>query len=469
MNQFNHIVGIFHPMLVHLPIGFLLLGILFYWLSFFEKFSYLINSVRLIYLLGSIAAIFSCITGWCLSSTTFYEEDVLQYHQWMGITLACLSVVMYFVFNQIIAKYNCILSVIVCLLLIVTGHYGATLTHGTFSLNGEKSKKEQGAIATNKKNIQNVEDAVLFADIIQPIFQENCYNCHSASKQKGNLRLDNNEGLMKGGKAGLSIVPNDVDKSILFQRLVIDHADKKHMPPSSEPQLTQQQIELIRWWIASGCNFNAKVNALHPSAKELKLLKDINNASQLTNKIALFPSTPVNEANPSTVNQLIQLGAAIVPIANNSNYLAVDFLGNNQLSDKSYSLMAALKDQIVSLKISHNTLNTSALKNLSALQNLYKLDLPNCTLQETNLDFLLKLQHLQSLNLVGVNVVFTILNKTLSGLKIKKLFIYNTPLIPVEKRSLINNFTSIKIDTGNYQMPLMESDTTEVKMAPQKL
>jgi hypothetical protein len=47
-----------------------------------------------------------------------------------------------------------------------------------------------------------------------------CYECHDAKKQKGDLRLDHRDGLLKGGEEGPAIVLSDA-KSILIQSIAI--------------------------------------------------------------------------------------------------------------------------------------------------------------------------------------------------------------------------------------------------------
>ena len=38
-----------------------------------------------------------------------------------------------------------------------------------------------------------------FANDVQPIFREYCYNCHGPSQQSGKLRLDRRRDAMRGG------------------------------------------------------------------------------------------------------------------------------------------------------------------------------------------------------------------------------------------------------------------------------
>ena len=62
-----------------------------------------------------------------------------------------------------------------------------------------------------------------FEQRIRPILANQCYECHGAKQQKGGLRLDSREGLLKGGDSGPTLVPSDAKKSLLIQEITLDH------------------------------------------------------------------------------------------------------------------------------------------------------------------------------------------------------------------------------------------------------
>jgi hypothetical protein len=49
-------------------------------------------------------------------------------------------------------------------------------------------------------------DVEFFESRIRPVLVAECYECHDAKKQKGDLRLDYRDGLLKGGEEGPAIV-----------------------------------------------------------------------------------------------------------------------------------------------------------------------------------------------------------------------------------------------------------------------
>src|SRR5207302_10380051 len=92
--------GRFHVVLVHLPIGILLLACVFQWLERKPKFYSLHVATQIAFMVGMICAILSAITGYLLSRGGDYDEDLVTAHQWMGISVAIVSVVMYYLYSR---------------------------------------------------------------------------------------------------------------------------------------------------------------------------------------------------------------------------------------------------------------------------------------------------------------------------------------------------------------------------------
>lgn len=98
---------------------------------------------------------------------------------------------------------------------------------------------------------------------IEPIFAENCADCHGADKQKGQFRLDRLSGLLRGGDSGeAAVVPGNPDASFLLK--VIRHKEpEREMPPKGDA-LPEVDIALIERWIKEG----AKTPAAYGPATE---------------------------------------------------------------------------------------------------------------------------------------------------------------------------------------------------------
>ena len=84
---------------------------------------------------------------------------------------------------------------------------------------------------------------------IQPIFSNNCGNCHIGSSS-GGLNLSSYDNLMSGGNNGDVIVPYDHGSSALHDRITRLENESGDMPPSGS--LSQSEINLIAQWIDEG-------------------------------------------------------------------------------------------------------------------------------------------------------------------------------------------------------------------------
>ena len=95
-------------------------------------------------------------------------------------------------------------------------------------------------------------EPVLWPDV-EPIFLKSCIKCHSDNSKLGappeGLRLDSLANVLKGGDR-LAVLPGNPEMSELWRRIV-GHASPR-MPFDGPPWLPEDDIRLIRDWIAQG-------------------------------------------------------------------------------------------------------------------------------------------------------------------------------------------------------------------------
>src|SRR5205807_1314450 len=63
-----------------------------------------------------------------------------------------------------------------------------------------------GKALTAEKKPKPVPDMMAFADVVQPMLQQQCVSCHGPEKSESELRLDSLAALFKGGKSGPVLV-----------------------------------------------------------------------------------------------------------------------------------------------------------------------------------------------------------------------------------------------------------------------
>lgn len=123
-------IGRFHPVLVHLPIGFLLIALLFEAMSRRTRWQALQPALPFILLLGAAAAAFSCLSGWLLARSGEYENELVNRHQWLGIGVAIVSVAACWLKSKRHSTGYAVLSIVLLPGILLTGHWGISLTHG---------------------------------------------------------------------------------------------------------------------------------------------------------------------------------------------------------------------------------------------------------------------------------------------------------------------------------------------------
>jgi hypothetical protein len=85
--------------------------------------------------------------------------------------------------------------------------------------------RAQGAREITPQQVQ------FFENQVRPIFANHCFRCHGPEKQKGHLRVDTLEGLLKGGESGAVLVPGKPEQSLFIK--AINYQDLE-MPPGKK-------------------------------------------------------------------------------------------------------------------------------------------------------------------------------------------------------------------------------------------
>src|SRR4051812_24702964 len=82
------------------------------------------------------------------------------------------------------------------------------------------------------KSAPRSESIEFFEKKVRPVLIAHCFKCHSvkAKKLKGELLLDSQAGLLKGGEGGPVVIPRHPEKSRLIEALHYKNVDMQ-MPP----------------------------------------------------------------------------------------------------------------------------------------------------------------------------------------------------------------------------------------------
>lgn len=461
----QQVLGPFHPVLVHLPIGLLLLAALFQWLLLKPAYEKLQPAIGIILFWGMFFAVLSCITGYLLKQSGEYDESITDQHQWLGISVAVLALAQYLLYRRGTgSRFQRGMSLLSIGLLTLTGHLGGTITHGEGYLT--KGFQKEADPKAGRKPLADVQSALAYQQVIVPILEDKCYSCHGSSKQKGKLRLDQPEAILKGGKDGKAVVPGDEAKSELLKRIGLAMNDEHHMPPKEKTQLSEQEIALLHWWVKTGADFTQPVKAIPQDETVKALLKKLEGPAEANaERTPDFPSATVKPVAAETIAALRKRGIWVMPVSADVNYVQVNLINADSLTDRDLRLLEPLKDQLVWLKASGKNISDSGAAILSQFPNITRLYLDGTKITNEGLKQLHTLKQLKYLNIVGTStgkegVMFL---KELPELKY--LYAYGTNIQASEWALLKKTFPKLYLDSGGYQVPTLISDTSLVKEA----
>lgn len=289
MEDFNWILqllGRFHTLLVHFPIGLLVVALFFELFTIGGKRQSLRGGINGMVYLGAGFAVLSALLGWLLSIYDDYTGDLVENHQNVGIATAVLGLVTALLLRRTLKGklpdfriYRSALLVTV-VLLTIAGHLGASLTHGEDYLtsvlpgNQEAYDDSKGvALLAELKPLNSLTESQqenLNLEV-RAIFAHNCYQCHGENKKKGELSLETKRGVYDGGESGPSIVAGKLDESELYRRITLSPNDDEVMPKKGKV-LKKHEISLIKMWIEEGAYWSDRALKIFPEA-ELALNK----------------------------------------------------------------------------------------------------------------------------------------------------------------------------------------------------
>ena len=207
-STFMFFVGRFHPLLLHLPIGSLIILFIMEVINDLRPKLNLESACNLLLWFSVISIIPTVLLGVLLGSNGSYDDELLNTHKWLGWLTALVCVWMLVIRQKksssnknFFARYYKLFLFVNVTLLSLAGHYGGHLTHGEDYLTkymplSLKSFLKIDPItaeyfAVNKAKDSSSEEALYYQNYVRPILQTHCFECHGEEKQKGEMRLDN--------------------------------------------------------------------------------------------------------------------------------------------------------------------------------------------------------------------------------------------------------------------------------------
>jgi uncharacterized membrane protein/mono/diheme cytochrome c family protein len=432
-------VGRMHPLLLHLPIGLLVISFIL-WIGkrniepvSFQKIFVLVLQVT------AFTAALTALMGFFLSREGGYDENILLKHKVLGIITAILSYTLLLVYKSFPEK-NFAFGTMITLsfaAMIVGSHFGSNLTHGEgFVWQPLKSEKDSEEKVTDSSS--------LFAAAIRPILSSKCFSCHNEKKAKGGLILTTEEKILEGGKNGPIWKSGDALNSHMIENINLPEDEKKHMPPKGKPQLSQEQIDLLFAWIQSGADMK-KTMKDYAGDDTVRILaaKFIHLPKTETEKTYSFAAAPT-----STIQKLSGPFCSVFPLSQNSPALQADFFVREKFDRKKLEELLKVKQQLVVLNLGNMPVTDADMKTINQFANLEKLVLNNSLITNNALNDIKKLKSLRSLSLAGTQIDKNAAQSFSQFDSLKEVFIWNTKISATEAGELQKQNKKIQFDRG---------------------
>jgi uncharacterized membrane protein len=414
-------IGRFHPSLVHLPIGMLVL-LPFLELAGTTRFGLREAAGVVLHLVLATGAL-TLVFGILLAYGSGVVGATVSRHMWGGIALliellACVTVRPAWISGQSQRVYPALLAVSL-LTLTWTAHQGGSLTHGSDYLTRYMPSPLKRFFPSASTATDAAYVGSFYMRSVHPILDAKCVACHGASKEQAGLRLDLYELLMKGGRDGAIIAPRNPDRSLVLQRVTLSPTDKHFMPAEGRTPLTADEIAALREWILAGASPTATtIPGVATAAENADLpLQPVGDYIYLMNEIRQMQRSE---------------GAKLVAVsATPSDGLILRTINvASKFDDTQLARFQRFAPFIVEAELGRTAVNDDCFDTLSKFTNLRALHLEGTAVTGRGLAKLSSLSQLTYLNLSGTKVTSDALVQLKGIPNLRHIYLFETPAEP---------------------------------------
>ena len=421
-------LGRFHPTLLHLPIGLIVLVPVLEIAG--AKRPALRDAADFVLRAALVLAVPTFALGYMLAYGAGDTGTTVSRHMWGAIVLCiglmlCIMMRPAWVARQQAFAYPGLLSATL-LALLWTGHQGGSITHGDDYLTHYMPKPLRVLLPSS--GMKGGVGAVSFYEMhIHPVLDAKCVSCHGSGSAKAGLRLDSYDDLMRGGKDGGVIVPGKPEASILLARVTLQPGDPHFMPAEGRTPLTSDEISWIRAWIRSGAS---------PTAMSVP-------GVNIAGDRAEPPPQPVGDYSrlvPEIQQMQHGLGAKLIPLsAKASDGLILRTVDvSSTFGDAELAQFRKFAPYIVEAELGRTAITDASLDTLKTFTHLRALHLESTSITGSNLAKLSSLTQLTYLNLSGTKVTSQSVAPLRKMPQLRHLYLFNTPAEPVETTARSN-------------------------------
>ena len=165
--DFVFFLGRFHVLVLHLPIGIILVTIALEFAARNDRYARFESAAPLLWATAAVTAIVTVALGYMHYAEGGYEEgNAGNLHRILGTALAVVTTIVWILRTRseaLYAKARLSLAIVLIILVFTTGHYGGSLTHGSsylFGAVGDVTINPDGNIYGGEPSLRRVQKYV---------------------------------------------------------------------------------------------------------------------------------------------------------------------------------------------------------------------------------------------------------------------------------------------------------------------
>lgn len=279
--EFIYLLGRFHVVILHIPLGVIVAIFFLELLSRREKYRHLASASAYLWVVGAVSAIVTVALGYMhFAEGSFDSASGIQHRTFGTVLAAAMTVVAALRVSKLADRYASWFlpaSILVALLATITGHYGGNLTHGSNYLVAYAPQfvRSLAGLGPRRPPVESLEAADPYLDLVGPMFSSRCSRCHSDDTREADLNLMSHAGVMRGSESGRVIAVGRPQSSELINRITLPEDDEAFMPAEGNTPLTEAQVRIIEWWVTAGAPVETTIGELEsqPDAEIAALIR----------------------------------------------------------------------------------------------------------------------------------------------------------------------------------------------------
>jgi len=467
MPDMMRFLGRFHPVLLHLPIGVFALIIFQELGNMFgrRRDEAALSSLTPLFF-GAASAVVAVLAGFLLyqGSEEFVGSALVERHMWGGLAFAVAAVVTFLFKAWTVslsgnpAFYRLLLFGSVGVMGFAS-HDGASITHGENYLTEfapaplrellKLEKKDPDDEVPGKTLEKPPAGQFVYADIVAPILEQRCVQCHKEGKSKGKFRMDSYELLVKGGKEGPGLEAGTSAESHLIIRMELPTDDEEHRPPEGKPDIDDHEIAIVKWWIDNGADPKKTLaDFIVPAPIQAAIAKRLP-AVEIASASHSEAAGPGDALKASIASLAQEFPGALTFESEQSpwvTFTAVSLRGS--LDDAAFAKLQPVISQLVTVDLSATKVTDQAVAQLVAAKSLRQIRLAETGITDLAIDSLLQIPSLESINLYGTQVTDAGVSKLSAMPNLKRLYLWQTPVTPDAIKALKEKLPNCEIIAG---------------------